>query len=177
MHVLHTLFRAGQGERSAEEGFSTSVPTPTYLPLQPQWVPIHYVPNMDTVLTNPNKPASTLSVRPRPHQTSTQNRVSVKTGTVDAGTDGVVNAGDVVSYTFEVTNTGHTCLAVLSIVDDNAGMVDCPYVMDMAGEEPWLDSFRISTWGAWEEILHNTAAYMLYAFRFTFRVSYSFCVN
>lgn len=60
--------------------------------------------------------------------------IVAKTGTVDAGTDGAVNAGDVVSYLFEVENTGHTCLAITSIVDDNAGEVECPYVVDMAGE-------------------------------------------
>lgn len=68
-------------------------------------------------------------------QLSPHNHDVVKTGTVDAVTNGSVAAGDTVSYLFEVKNTGDTCLAVLSIVDENAGGVECPYVMDMAGEE------------------------------------------
>ncbi|CAM9171448.1 unnamed protein product, partial [Ectocarpus sp. 8 AP-2014] len=58
----------------------------------------------------------------------------VKSGTVHAGTDGVVNAGDTVLYSFTVTNTGQTCLAVLSVLDDNAGDVNCAFVANMAGE-------------------------------------------
>lgn len=61
---------------------------------------------------------------------------------VDRGTDGIVNAGDTVTFSFEIKNTGHTCLAVANIVDDNAGKVECPYVTDMAGEELWPDTFR-----------------------------------
>lgn len=41
---------------------------------------------------------------------------------------------------FEITNIGHTCLAVTSILDDNAGAVECPYVANMAGEDLVLDS-------------------------------------
>lgn len=92
---------------------------------QPVSIPI--VEKMGATLTKPS--------RPWPHATSCRNYL-VKTGTaIDAGTDGVVSAGDVVTISFEVTNTGDTCLAVASFVDDDAGMVDCPYVMDMAGEK------------------------------------------
>ena len=69
--------------------------------------------------------------------------VSVKTGTAGgAGAHGNVTAGDTITSTFEVKNTGHTCLAVTSIVDEKAGEVECPYVVDMAGEERWLVAFR-----------------------------------
>lgn len=68
--------------------------------------------------------------------------VSVNTGTVGAGPDGNVTAGDTITSSFEVENTGHTCLTVMSIVDDNAGEVECPYMIDVAGEELWLVSFR-----------------------------------
>lgn len=57
------------------------------------------------------------------------------TRTIDAGTDSSVNAGDTISYSFEVTNTGHTCLADISIVDDNAGELDCAHVADTSGKE------------------------------------------
>lgn len=60
--------------------------------------------------------------------------VSDATGIINAGTDNVVNAGDTISYSFDVTNTGHTCLAVISIVDDNAGEVACTHVVDTTGE-------------------------------------------
>ncbi|CAM9711795.1 unnamed protein product, partial [Ectocarpus sp. 13 AM-2016] len=50
-------------------------------------------------------------------------------------TDGVVNAGDILLYSFTVTNTGQTCLAVLSVLDDNAGDVNCAFVANMAGED------------------------------------------
>lgn len=60
--------------------------------------------------------------------------LSVKTGTVDSGTDSVVNAGDTVTYEFDITNTGDTCLAVTKIIDGNAGEVECPFVVNMAGK-------------------------------------------
>lgn len=61
--------------------------------------------------------------------------VSDATGIINAGTDNTVNAGDTITYSFDVTNTGHTCLAVISIIDDNAGEVECANVGDTAGEE------------------------------------------
>lgn len=67
---------------------------------------------------------------------------TVKSGTVHAGTDGVVNAGDTVLYSFTVTNTGQTCLAVLSVLDDNAGDVNCAFVVNMAGEDMLLKHTR-----------------------------------
>lgn len=74
--------------------------------------------------------------------TTPRTRVVVSAGTVDTGSDAVLNADDNITFSFEVKNTGDTCLAVTSIVDDNAGEVDCPYVIDMAGEELWLDTVQ-----------------------------------
>lgn len=69
--------------------------------------------------------------------------VSVKTGTAGgASAHGNITTGDTITSTFEVKNTGHTCLAVTSIVDEKAGQVECPYVVGMAGEERWLVAFR-----------------------------------
>ncbi|CAM9230892.1 unnamed protein product [Scytosiphon promiscuus] len=58
----------------------------------------------------------------------------VKRGFLETGTDRVVNAGDVIIYSIDVTNTGQTCLAIRSILDANVGDVQCPFVVDMAGE-------------------------------------------
>lgn len=51
------------------------------------------------------------------------------------GDDGVLNIGDAVVYTFEVNNTGHTCLSVTRILDDNVGNVEFPG-LEMSGKEP-----------------------------------------
>ncbi|CAM9434639.1 unnamed protein product [Hapterophycus canaliculatus] len=67
----------------------------------------------------------------------------VKKGDIKRGTDRVVNAGDSVTYDFEVTNTGQTCLVLASILDANAGDVECPYVVGKAGEAPKLHAFKI----------------------------------
>lgn len=74
---------------------------------------------------------------PHPSNTSLPTialNLAVKEATVDTGTDNVNSAGDTVLYSFVVTNTGHTCLAVESVSDDNAGIVDCSDVIAM-GEQ------------------------------------------
>lgn len=42
----------------------------------------------------------------------------VTTTDTDLGEDGVLNAGDVIEYSLDVTNTGNTCLMDIHITDD-----------------------------------------------------------
>lgn len=74
-----------------------------------------------------------LRVAPPPLPSARVN-LSDKTGIVDLGEDGVLNVGDAVVYTFEVSNTGQTCLSAMSILDDNVGSVECPD-LDMPGKQ------------------------------------------
>lgn len=60
-----------------------------------------------------------------------------KAGIIDMGDDGVLNIGDAVVYHFEVNNTGHTCIAVMEILDDNVGNVEFPD-LEMSGNEPLM---------------------------------------
>lgn len=51
-----------------------------------------------------------------------------KTSEVEAGADGIVNAGDIVTYTFVVTNTGTTTVTGIVVADPLPGLstIVCP---------------------------------------------------
>jgi uncharacterized repeat protein (TIGR01451 family) len=49
----------------------------------------------------------------------------VKSGTLDLGGDGVLNAGDVVDYEFQVTNVGDVTLFDISVTDPLVSPIDC----------------------------------------------------
>ncbi len=46
-----------------------------------------------------------------------------KNDSFDIGTDGIVNAGDIITYDFTITNTGNTTLQNIQVVDNVAGVV------------------------------------------------------
>jgi len=58
-----------------------------------------------------------------------------KTGVLDLGDDAVANPGDVITYTFKVTNTGDTILFGIGVVDDLPGLsgVACNQLGDEEG--------------------------------------------
>ncbi|MEE8525838.1 MAG: hypothetical protein V3T72_18030 [Thermoanaerobaculia bacterium] len=50
----------------------------------------------------------------------------VKTGSLDLGSDGVSTPGDVISYTFEVTNPGPGTLTNITVSDPLVPVITCP---------------------------------------------------
>lgn len=46
-------------------------------------------------------------------------------GTIEGGADGVPGAGDIITYSVEVNNTGNTCLEDVSVIDALSTSVRC----------------------------------------------------
>ena len=54
-------------------------------------------------------------------------RIAVlKTGTIDAGGDNALNAGDIINYTIKVTNTGNVTLDPVTVSDPGVTDLECP---------------------------------------------------
>ena len=49
-----------------------------------------------------------------------------KSGTFGAGADGYANVGELISYTFEVTNTGNVTLTGITVTDPKVSNITCP---------------------------------------------------
>ena len=49
-----------------------------------------------------------------------------KTGVFNGGTDGFADVGDLITYTFVVTNTGNTTLHNVSVTDPKVPVITCP---------------------------------------------------
>jgi uncharacterized repeat protein (TIGR01451 family) len=58
----------------------------------------------------------------------------VKDGALDDGGDGVAHAGDLIHYTFEVTNTGTVTLTKVTVTDPLVPAIGCPTTTLAAGE-------------------------------------------
>ena len=58
----------------------------------------------------------------------------VKTGTVDKGSDGITDEGDVITWQIKVTNTGTATADSLDVSDPTAGTVTCPVTSLAPGE-------------------------------------------
>lgn len=50
---------------------------------------------------------------------------SVVMADTNRGEDGVLNAGDTIEYTMNVTNTGNTCLVGVLVTNDGIGSIEC----------------------------------------------------
>ena len=64
----------------------------------------------------------------------------VKDGSLDLGADGVANPGDLINYTFEVTNVGNVDLTDVTVTDLMVSPITCPQTTlatDPDGEEPF----------------------------------------
>ena len=67
----------------------------------------------------------------------------VKTGTLDDGGDGVANAGDVINYTFAVTNTGNVTLTNVTLADPLVSVIGGP-IATLAPDEVDSSTFTAS---------------------------------
>ncbi|HZL03810.1 MAG TPA: hypothetical protein VFE45_00050, partial [Coriobacteriia bacterium] len=72
----------------------------------------------------------------------------VKTGTFDAGEDGVANVGELITYTFTVTNVGNITLTEVTVTDPLMGLGPITYVSGDANEDGKLQLSEIWSYAA-----------------------------
>lgn len=65
----------------------------------------------------------------------------MKEGTVEKG-DEILSSKDTVSYSFKVENTGHTCLNMSNVEDENVDKLVCSD-MDMSGARNVHSSWHV----------------------------------
>lgn len=66
---------------------------------------------------------------------------------VDDGADGVTNAGDDVTLSYTITNTGNTCLRDIVVDDPSGGTLEC--TAEFSGE--WTSTEKTWTCNALRE--------------------------
>ena len=49
-----------------------------------------------------------------------------KTGSLDVGGDGVANPGDLINYSFQVTNSGNQTITSITVSDPMVSPITCP---------------------------------------------------
>jgi uncharacterized repeat protein (TIGR01451 family) len=60
----------------------------------------------------------------------------VKTGVLDLGADGIANPGDVINYSFTITNTGNVTLSSVDLVDLGLTSISALSATTLAPGEP-----------------------------------------
>lgn len=62
---------------------------------------------------------------------------------VDDGADGVTNAGDEVTLSYTITNTGNTCLGDIVVDDPSGGTLEC--TADFSGKRASTEKWTGNT--------------------------------